>query len=95
MDFKIMWTRENRAADPAAIIKIKKLLKEQPELLENDTITINPSDCNFIEQCADEYCSKLRTLKFRYDPELAIRCVVSDLERAELEVLGLRQVQNW
>lgn len=95
MDFKIMWTRENRAADPAAIIKIKKILKEQPELLENDTITINPSDCDFIERCADEYCSKLRTLKFGYDPELAIRCVISGLERAELEVLGLRQVQSW
>jgi hypothetical protein len=95
MDFKIQWRRENRAADPAAVIKIKKVLKEQPELLENDTITINPSDCDFIERCADEYCSKLQTLKFGYDPELAIRCVVSDWEQAELEVLGLRQVQNW
>lgn len=24
MDFKIQWRRENRAADPAAVIKIKK-----------------------------------------------------------------------
>lgn len=50
MDFKIQWRRENRAADPAAVIKIKKVLRELPELLENDTITINPSDCDFIEQ---------------------------------------------
>ncbi len=90
MDFKIQWRRENRAADPVAVIKIKKVLRELPELLENDAITINPSDCDFIEQCADEYCSKLRTLKFGYDPELAIRCVVSDWERAELEALGLQ-----
>lgn len=90
MDFKIQWRRENRAADPAAVIKIKKVFRELPELLENDTITINPSDCDFIERCADEYCSKLRTLKYGYDPELAIRCVVSDWERSELEALGLR-----
>lgn len=90
MDFKIQWRRENRAADPAAVIKIKKVLRELPELLENDEITINPSDCDFVEQCADEYCSKLRTLKYGYDPELAIRCVVSDWERSELEALGLR-----
>lgn len=82
--------REKIRISERVFVARKIKIQEVPELLENDTITINPSDCDFIERCADEYCSKLRTLKFGYDPELAIRCVVSDWERSELEALGLR-----
>ena len=75
------------------IIEIKKELRDNPELLENDTIAINADDSHFLTDCEEQLEMWRET---GYDnPTAAIARIVWEWENAELERLGILQKQNW